>query len=106
MAGIHRRSPAYAGEVTGPLWDRVAPVISGVGSQSASRGQRRPRSTVGAPYPTVDATPGGNLLGHGTAIGRHSAARRCGPASLESAVSQFAALLWYRCFGQDVLPLA
>jgi hypothetical protein len=47
----------------------------------------------------VDATPGGNPLGHGMTVGSHSAAPRCGPASLESVVSQVAALLWYPCFG-------
>ncbi len=70
-----------AGEVTGPLWDRAASVISDVGGQSASRGNVAPE--------LVDATPSGNLPGHGTAIGSHSAAGRCGPVNLRLGVASF-----------------
>jgi hypothetical protein len=86
----HRRSPAYAGKVTGPLYPRAASVILGVRSHRAGGGNVAPK--------LVDATPSGNLPGHGTA-------RRCGPASLESAVGQVAALPWYPCFGRDVASL-
>lgn len=58
--------------VTWPLWDRAASVILGVGSQSVSGGNVAPE--------LVDATPSGNLLGNGTAIDSHNAARRCEPA--------------------------
>jgi len=85
--------PPCAGGVTEPLYPRAAPVILGVGSQSASRGHVAPE--------LVGATPGGDLPGNVTAIGSHSVARRCGPASLERAVSQVAALLWYQRFGHD-----
>jgi hypothetical protein len=82
----HRRSPAYAGKVTGPLYPRAASVILGVRSHRAGGGNVAPK--------LVDATPSGNLPGHGTA-------RRCGPASLESVVSQVAA----PCFGISALVM-
>jgi hypothetical protein len=95
-------------------------VVLWFGSWSCS-GERRPGSCL-TPWPShflrslhshrasggnvapelVDATPSGSLLGHGTAIGSHSAAHGRRPASLETAISQVAALLWYQCFGHDV----
>jgi len=73
------------------------------GSWSFS-GERRPGSEA-TPWPSHFLHSHRAGESNGTAIGSHNAARRCGPASLESAVSQVAALLWYPCFVHDIAPL-